>query len=199
MKRRKSPVKSKHSQEIGQFRIIAGTWRSRKLSFPAVDGLRPTPDRVRETLFNWLPNLHNMAVLDAFAGSGSLGFEALSRGAIHCNFIDANHKACTALQNNASLLDCSQATVMQGQQPETLEQLTDTFDLIFLDPPYALDCLEKCLSIIEEKSLLNTNGWLYIENSSHAAPVLPANMQLHREKTYGQVRASLWQKIEPTS
>lgn len=196
MKRRKSPVKSKHSHEIGQFRIIAGNWRSRKLSFQAVDGLRPTTDRVRETLFNWLPDLHNKVVLDAFAGAGSLGFEALSRGASHCTFIEANRDACNALQQNADLLQCSQTSIMMAQLPEALSQLNTGFDLIFLDPPYALDCLDECITTIEQQGLLNANGWLYIENSSkQSAPIPSQHLHLHREKTYGQARASLWQKL----
>jgi 16S rRNA (guanine966-N2)-methyltransferase len=194
MKPRKSPVKSLQSPESGQFRIIAGQWRSRKLAFPAVSGLRPTPDRVRETLFNWLFDVRNLRCLDLFAGAGSLGLEALSRGAAHCDFIDASGEACAAIRQHCQLLTAS-ATVKNAPLPQALETLagTDGFDVIFIDPPYALDCINTCLDSLERLHLLKPEAFIYIENdSSHAAIAVPSTMRLYREKVQGQVRFSLF-------
>ncbi|MDA0890684.1 MAG: 16S rRNA (guanine(966)-N(2))-methyltransferase RsmD, partial [Proteobacteria bacterium] len=97
--------KSGRASQRNQVRIISGVWRGRKLWFPSIDGLRPTPDRVRETLFNWLsPEIRGARCLDLFAGSGALGFEALSRGAQSCCFVDANKDACRTLEKNAQTL-----------------------------------------------------------------------------------------------
>ena len=198
MKRRSSPAKS---QQSGQFRIIGGLHRGRKLSFPAIENLRPTPDRVRETLFNWLfDDVINARCLDLCAGSGALGLEALSRGAQHCMFIETNGDASKSISEHLQTLEAIGSRVQLGQLPQSLHQLAneEAFNLIFLDPPYKLDIINDCIALLDELDLIASDAWLYIENASNdPAPILADSdrsiFRLHREKSFGQVRASLFQ------
>jgi len=192
MKRRATP--SKH-QETGQFRLIAGKHRGRKLTFPAVDSLRPTPDRVRETIFNWLFNAPMQAnCLDICAGAGTLGLESLSRGAASCTFIELNKSAAKAISDNAATLNESHVQVLNQAAPDALQNLSTAFDIIFIDPPYKLDISQACIELLLKKQLINDNAWVYIENASQDTPItLPQGFELHREKTFGQVRSSLFQ------
>lgn len=204
MKRRQSPAKSRHShsrhQEFGQFRIIGGLWRGRKLQFPATDGLRPTPDRIRETLFNWLSTeLDNARCLDLFCGSGALGLEALSRGAQSCTFIDAEPKTLAAITSHINQLPDAKGKTVAAALPEALSKAlpsskenSEQFDVVFLDPPYALPLITPCLEQLLDLKLLNDSAWIYIENSaSDSLPPLPTSMQLYRHKTAGQVQYAL--------
>ena len=192
MKRRSSPSKS---QETGQFRIIAGNNRGRKLTFPAVEHLRPTPDRVRETLFSWLfDDCPNSQCLDLFAGAGSLGLEALSRGARHCTFIEQNSEAVKSIRHHCETLTFNNTKVIQGSLPTPIKQLSTAFNLIFIDPPYQHDITLECINHLLENELIADNAWIYIENASSNAPhQLASNFSLHREKIFGQVRSSLFQ------
>ncbi len=179
-----------------RLRIIGGQWRSRFLPFPDVDGLRPTTDRVRETLFNWLqPVVHGAAVLDLFAGSGALGFEALSRGARNLTLIEKNASAAKQLMENIQTLKTSDAQVKQTDALQYLTQQQTPFDLIFLDPPFSKGLLPECIALIESNNLLTDNGWIYIESEQDLASLnLPSSWVLHREKKAGQVRLCLYQK-----
>ena len=194
MKRRQSPAKSQQSASKSQFRIIAGQWRGRKLSFPATDGLRPTPDRVRETLFNWLADeLPQAHCLDLFAGSGALGLECLSRGAASCHFIEANTQAAQAISEHLQLLKGAGRT-FKGQLPHALTQLTGTpYDVIFIDPPYAqAGLIDDCLQRLIQQQQIRHGACVYIENSSEdAMPLLPDGFELHRQKSVGQVQSHL--------
>ncbi|TPW17985.1 MAG: methyltransferase, partial [Halothiobacillaceae bacterium] len=117
-------------------RIIGGTWRSRRLEFPTVEQLRPTPDRVRETLFNWLQHrIGGARCLDLFAGSGALGFEALSRGANEVVFVEIDPAAVQALRANAQRLQADNAQIIHEEALRYLAKPADPFDIIFLDPP----------------------------------------------------------------
>jgi len=148
-----------------RLRIIGGQWRSRFLPFPDVEGLRPTTDRVRETLFNWLqPVVHGAAVLDVFAGSGALGFEALSRGAGSLTLIEKNPQAAKQLMENIQTLKSADAQVKQTDALHFLAQQQTPFDLIFLDPPFSKGLLPECIALIESNNLLADNGWIYIES-----------------------------------
>ena len=173
----------------GQLRIIGGTWRGRKLTFPALEGLRPTPDRVRETLFNWLaPVIPGAHCLDLFAGSGALGLEALSRGAGQVDFVDAAPVAVKQLQSNLDLLksDCGQVSHAQAQQ--FLSNCAGAYDVIFLDPPFGMGLLEQCVPLLQRPGLLKQKVWVYIETGrDEQLPTLPSCWRLHREKTAGQV------------
>jgi 16S rRNA (guanine966-N2)-methyltransferase len=194
--RKKSAPKShKHSNQL---RIIGGQWRGRKLSFPTTEGLRPTADRVRETLFNWLsPSISGANCLDLFAGSGALGLEALSRGASACCFVDTAPAATQHIAANLSLLQCDTAITHTTQAAHWLEQLdpasSEAFDIIFLDPPFGKNLAEKCLALIDQKQLVRNDGLVYLEtNRDEALPATPSHWQLQREKTAGQVSYRLY-------
>ena len=194
MKRRQSPAKSQQTVTKSQFRLIAGQWRGRKLSFPTVEGLRPTPDRMRETLFNWLQDdIQNARCLDLFAGSGALGLESLSRGASHCRFFEANRHAQMAINEHLSLLKAPGATTV-GQLPTALIHLHDEiFDIVFIDPPYAqAQLIDSCLQQLIQQGNIQAGAIVYIENSSQdGLPILPAGFHLHRQKVAGQVQSHL--------
>jgi 16S rRNA (guanine966-N2)-methyltransferase len=145
-----------------QVRISAGEWRSRLLRFPNVTGLRPTPDRVRQTVFNWLgQDMHGLSGLDLFAGTGVMGFEALSRGAISVVMVEKSPAACKALQQNQQQLNASQAHIHCMDAQQFLKQTTQSFDLIFLDPPYHQGWLPKLLN--ELPAFLAPDGRVYAE------------------------------------
>jgi 16S rRNA (guanine966-N2)-methyltransferase len=194
---RKKLAPKSHKQS-NQLRIIGGQWRGRKLSFPTAQGLRPTADRVRETLFNWLsPSISGAHCLDLFAGSGALGLEALSRGASFCCFIDTAAAASQHIAASLALLQCDNATTHTAQAAPWLEQLgpgpNETFDIIFLDPPFGKNLAEKCLALIDQKQLVRNDGLVYLEtNRDEALPATPPHWQLHREKTAGQVGYRLY-------
>lgn len=192
MNRSKLPVKSPSSLPC-TFRIIGGDWRSRKFQFPNVEGIRPTPDRVRETLFNWLsPFLTEARCLDLFCGSGALGLEALSRGAEHCTFIDANTQALTAIQQHLQTLACNNGHILQGQLPDALLRIQPAFSIVFIDPPYALNSIIPCLNLLIERHLLVDDAIIYIECSSLTPlPTWPEHFSLYRHKTAGQVQYAL--------
>lgn len=177
-----------------QLRIIGGTWRSRRVSFPDVDGLRPSPDRVRETLFNWLaPIIQGARCLDLYAGSGALGLEALSRGAAAVTFVDAERRVVTQLEQNLKLLGANGARVEQSDALTFLARPPHPFDVVFLDPPFRKNLLPACLEKLAA-------GWLaegarvYVENEAELGepPLLP-DWELLRSKQAGQVRYSLLQ------
>lgn len=175
-----------------QVRIIGGQWRSRRLTFPPIPGLRPTPDRVKETLFNWLaPHIHGIRCLDAFAGSGALGFEALSRGAAHTVFLESSRDVAQALRDNAALLKTSDATVHCVDTLSWLAQpATDTFDLVLLDPPYALSLLEPCITLLLQHGWLNPGAFIYAESNA-PIPDFPGLTQ-HRTQKASQVYGVLF-------
>ncbi|MEM5530780.1 16S rRNA (guanine(966)-N(2))-methyltransferase RsmD [Gammaproteobacteria bacterium AS21] len=191
---KKKPLKAE--QTHSQLRIIGGQWRSRKIDFPTVDGLRPTPDRVRETLFNWLQNTVPSAhCLDLFAGSGALGIEALSRGAQSCTFIDIDHLCCQALRTNLQKLQCESAEVRQTSALQWLNQIsvnsTDKkFHVVFLDPPFNQDLCQQICQLLIDKQLLADDAYVYIETEPHAN--INIDWPLHREKISGQVHYRLY-------
>ena len=130
-------------------RIIAGTWRSRVIRFPPAAALRPTPDRVRETLFNWLgQRLDGLACLDLFAGSGALGFEALSRGARRVVMVERDRAVAAALRASAKELGASGADIVEGDSLKYLERSAERFDVVFLDPPFASDLAARALEAL---------------------------------------------------
>ena len=185
------------SQGQGQLRIIAGEWRSRRLSFPDAPSLRPTPDRVRETLFNWLaPYVEGARVLDPFAGSGALLLEALSRGAGRGLALELNPLAAAALRGNLELLRAGNAEVRQTDALQHLQgAVAESFDLVFLDPPFHKDLLVPACQLLESRGWLATEAWIYTESESAPSSLgLPGNWQLHREKHTGQVHYALWQR-----
>ncbi len=176
----------------GEVRIIAGLWRSRRLRFPAGAGLRPTPDRVRETLFNWLaPVLPGARCLDLFAGSGALGFEALSRGAAAAVLVERDAPAVAALTRNAGLLGAAGARIVAAEALGFLAGPVEPFDIVFLDPPYAPAAgeglLGPCLEALDRRGWVRPGGWVYLEARGRALPALPAGWVLARSRQAGQV------------
>jgi len=189
----------KHSNQI---RIIGGQHRGRKLAFVDAAGLRPTPDRVRETLFNWLmPVINGSRCLDLFAGSGALGFEAWSWGARQVVLVDIHPPVVHCLRQNLSVLAAEDGvSVLQADGLAFLNGPVQSFDIIFLDPPYATDLLPDCIQQLESAGWLSQIAWIYLEASqAEALPTLPANWQLYRSKRAGQVGYHLLRREAPSS
>ena len=186
------------SRQKNQLRIIGGDFRGRRLHFPDGRGLRPTADRVRETLFNWLQGqLYGRQVLDLYAGSGALGIEALSRGAANVIFVERARAAAQQLRANLALLRAeAKARVVQGDALQWLARDEHQYDLVFLDPPYADGLLPRVCRELEQGRHLADGAWLYLEqDASQAWPALPGNWQLHREGTVGQAAFRLMHRI----
>ncbi|MBX8501346.1 16S rRNA (guanine(966)-N(2))-methyltransferase RsmD [Pseudomonas cichorii] len=182
---------------LGQLRIIGGEWGSRRLTFPDAPGLRPTPDRVRETLFNWLsPYIAGAKVLDVFTGSGALYFEALSRGASMGLALDSNAAAIASLRQNLNLLNCTTGQIAQTDALRYLETAVATpFDVVFLDPPFHQGLLASACALLESRGWLAENAWIYTESENAPSTTgLPGNWRLHREKKAGQVHYALWER-----
>lgn len=164
----KSSRNSKQSAR-SQVRIIGGQHKRRTVSFIDADGLRPTPDRLRETIFNWLlMDIHDARVLDSCAGSGVLGFEALSRGAAHCTFIEANLLQAEQLNQSADQLrlDSASYQIIYGAAEQALAQSTainTPFNIVFIDPPYALNLWQPILTALISRSLINSDTLIYLE------------------------------------
>lgn len=192
---RKKIAPAKH-----QVRIIGGQWRGRKLTVPDLPGLRPTGDRQRETLFNWLaPYIDGARVLDAYAGTGALGFEALSRGASLAVLLDNSSEAVANLKECASLLGAGENAVIQCQDAITYfdaTQLLDSepFDLVFLDPPFSESLMNKSIAALESGPLITKHSLIYLEqNRRDPAPMVPENWSIYREKNSGEVSSYLYQ------
>lgn len=171
----------------GRLRLIGGQWRGRILSFPDADGLRPTGDRQRETLFNWLQmDIPGARCLDLFAGSGALGLEALSRGASHCTLLELNPRACAQLADNARLLDATAAEVINTNSLTWLEQSpARPHDVVFLDPPFAANLWQACIDALGRHDWLSPEAAVYIEAPGDLTFQVPAHWLLHREKRAG--------------
>ena len=177
-------------QATPQLRVIGGQWRGQKLQFPDRPGLRPTGDRIRETLFNWLgPHLHNAKCLDLFAGSGALGIEALSRGAAHCDFVDADREAITAVGRHLNTLNATEcSTVSCDIAAHYLHQTNDTWDIVFVDPPFDARLGESTLTLLADSDRLAEASRVYFETSrSQPEPVPEGLYDVLREKTTGDV------------
>lgn len=174
----------------GQLRIIGGSWRGRKLSFPDVEGLRPTGDRVRETLFNWLaPEIQNARCLDVFAGSGALGLEALSRGAGLGVLIERDAKATAQLRINLQMLKAENGIVVHDDALSILRKGNSQlpYHIVFIDPPFSLNLWQAIIDALEMGDWLADDATIYIESGRDSVYQPPINWQLHREKHTGQV------------
>jgi 16S rRNA (guanine966-N2)-methyltransferase len=182
-------------------RIIAGGWRGRRVNFPDVPGLRPTPDRVRETLFNWLqPNVPGARCLDLFAGSGALGLEALSRGAKSVVFVEQAQAAARSLVRELARLGSSpRARVLEmgaarflrtagGASTNPQDAYGAPFDVAFLDPPFGRDALQEFIPLIDAGDWLKAGALVYLENEKSAGiPGIPPHWQLLKSKSAGEV------------
>jgi 16S rRNA (guanine966-N2)-methyltransferase len=179
-------------------RIIGGQWRSRKLHFTDVPGLRPTPDRVRETLFNWLQSeVVGANCIDLFAGSGALGFEALSRGASQCLFVDSHRQCIEDIKHNLEQFNASGGYTSLNDALQLLKASPSQFsprrfDIAFIDPPYATDFALPCCHLLADQEWLSDNAMIYIESASAIEEAqLPEHWRLHRQKKTGQVNYHL--------
>ncbi len=170
-------------------RIIGGKWRSRKVSFKTKEQLRPTPDRVRETLFNWLaPYIVGANCLDLYAGSGVLGLEALSRGAATATAVENDRDHVLSIQQNAEVLQAHDLKIVQQNVQEFLQQESQTVDIVFVDPPYKKNLLFATLNSLQQNGWLHTGSFVYFEDDKPIALVqLPAGWQLWRESKAGHV------------
>lgn len=179
----------KPNQQRNQLRIIAGRWRGRKLPFASVPGLRPTPDRVRETLFNWLsPLIEGARCLDLYAGSGALGIEAASRGAAELVMVDQNPVVVRTLREQLQLLEFDSAQVVQQDVVSWLSMsASEPFDVVFLDPPFRENRLPDCIRQLEAHGWLAAGARIYIEAEKAYTPELPDSWELYRSKHAGQV------------
>ena len=181
-----------------QLRIIAGQWRGRRWRFPPGE-IRPTGDRVRETLFNWLQGrISGRRCLDLYAGAGALGLEALSRGASHCVFVDRDRQVIESLRR--LLVEWqAPATAAQCLQTEAASFLAGTvqpFDVVFLDPPFKAGALEASIAQLESRGWLRSGSHIYIEHPRSAQlPPLPASWQPLRSGTAGAVGYDLLERL----
>jgi 16S rRNA (guanine966-N2)-methyltransferase len=175
-------------------RIIGGTWRGRKLRFPPSPEIRPTPDRVRETLFNWLgPRMSGARCLDLFAGSGALGLESLSRGASHVTFVERD--AAAARELHARLTEWGGVAGARVEQSDALRFLTvaggaaaGRFDIVFLDPPFGSELLIRAADLLEKGDLLAPGALIYVECAARdGLPALPQNWSTTKAKQAGEV------------
>jgi 16S rRNA (guanine966-N2)-methyltransferase len=185
---------SKRKNQPGRLRIVAGKWRSRLLEIATAPGLRPTSERVRETLFNWLaPSIQGARCLDLFAGTGALGLEALSRGAAETVFVEKSAVAVKTLRDNVATLNASTAVV---RNTDAFRFLSGTppgkFDIVFLDPPFGADILGDLCRVLSEASILKAKAQIYIEEQRDSPAVeLPADWEVVKSKLAGNVRYSL--------
>lgn len=178
----------------GRLRIVAGNWRSRRLDIADVAGLRPTSERIRETLFNWLTTrIHGTSCLDLFAGTGVLGLEALSRGARRAVFVERSAVAAATLRTNIEKLQAEGTEVRRMNALDFLQgEPTERFDLVFLDPPFAADSMNELLGLLDERRWLASGARIYTEQDrANPAPALPSGWQVLKDKTAGRVRYML--------
>jgi 16S rRNA (guanine966-N2)-methyltransferase len=184
----KTRAKSSQGLQASRLRIIGGRWRGVPIVFPERPELRPTPDRVRETIFNWLqPVITESRCLDLFAGSGALGFEALSRGAAQVVLVDRDRYIVEQLRATATKLGAQGAECVMNEAQRFLSQTATAFDIVFLDPPYASGVLADICRRLSE-GWLAPSALVYLEAPSDAGlPSLPAGWTVHRSKTAGQV------------
>jgi len=184
----------KMPQGRNRVRIIGGEWRSRIVRFPPSAAIRPTPDRVRETLFNWLgQRLDGMEALDLFAGSGALGFEALSRGAARVVMVERDRHVAAALRAAARELGATGAEVVESDALAFLARTGDRFDVVFVDPPYATDLAARAMR--ELPARLRPGARVYVESAAPIAPGAP--WQPLREGRAGAVRYALFGTTPP--
>lgn len=181
-----------------EIRIIGGHWRSRRIRFPDVLGLRPTPDRVRETLFNWLQGeIEGARCLDLYAGSGALGFEAASRGASRVVEVERNPRVCGALRHNCAALEATQIEVVQAEVRRFLAGPASAFQMVFLDPPFRCGYIAQSCELLDQRGWLADPAWIYLEAEAEL-PLddLPSGWSVVRSKKAGDVGYHLCRRTQ---
>jgi 16S rRNA (guanine966-N2)-methyltransferase len=178
--------------KASSLRLIGGKHRGRKLPIPALDGLRPTSDRIRETLFNWLQfNVPGARILDLFAGTGALGLEALSRGASEAIFVEPQQVAANAIGESLHMLGQTNASVIHQSSERFLSTSPSPFDLVFIDPPFALDLWQGALNSLCQQNWLKEDALVYVECPKNQLFDIPDALSVVKDKTAGQVRYRL--------
>lgn len=186
----------------GSLRIIAGTLRGSRLQVPDAPGLRPTPDRVRETLFNWLaPWIAGARCLDLYAGTGALGIEALSRGAGECVFVERDRRLQQLLLDNLARLKVEHARVVGADALDFLMGPVQAFDLVFLDPPFEAGLWQEAARRLEQGGWLAPAALVHVEAPADARPRLPPEWTLHRQARAGAVAHAVYRRaaVDPLS
>jgi 16S rRNA (guanine966-N2)-methyltransferase len=188
-------VSPRPASPSGKLRIIGGSLRGSRVAVPDMPGLRPTPDRVRETLFNWLaPVIEGARCLDLFAGTGALGIEALSRGAAQVDFVEADARLADLLRANLVRLK-QDANVHVADALRFLARDAAHYDVVFLDPPFAANLWGDAAQALEAHCRLLESTWIYVESPANAALELPQNWMPHREGRAGDVRYALYRRV----
>lgn len=185
----------------GRIRIIGGTLRNSRLEVPDLPGLRPTTDRVRETLFNWLqPVIDGARCLDLYAGTGALGIEALSRGASVATFVERDARLASALKANLARLKV-QAAVVGDDAGRWLKAGGKPFDIVFMDPPFAGDLWDQAAAALEGHGWLAPSAWIYVEAPRGSHVAVPETWQVHRSGLAGEVAYTLYRRtpVDPLS
>ncbi|AYY82930.1 MULTISPECIES: 16S rRNA (guanine(966)-N(2))-methyltransferase [Proteus] len=187
-------AKKPQKAPMGQIRVIGGKWRGRKLPVLDSQGLRPTTDRVKETLFNWLmPIIQDARCLDCFAGSGGLGIEALSRYARETTFIEYERPVAKQITANLALLNADNGHVIQDSALSVLAKQGTPYNVVFLDPPFHKGMLSDTIQLLENNGWLAQDCYIYIEEEVKAQTyTIPPHWTLHREKIAGQVAYRLY-------
>jgi len=180
----------------GRIRIIGGSLRNSRLEVPNLPGLRPTPERVRETLFNWLaPTIEGTRCLDLCAGTGALGIAALSRGAASVQFVERDARAARALRQNLERLKVAAAASVTAVDAQPfLNGLPQPVDLVFLDPPFALDLWSALAQQLEQGGWLTKAATIYVECPQGSVPLLPPNWYTHKNGRAGEVQFALYRR-----
>lgn len=198
MRKKTTQNKAISKPKDGFIRVISGQFRGRKLPVKNVEGLRPTTDRIKETVFNWLmQDTRDATVLDCFAGSGGLGFEALSRYAKSTTFIELDLSAAKQIEQNISTLKLDNAQVKHTNSLTFLEQknVNEPFDLVFVDPPFRKNLAQSSCNLLENNQWLSSEALIYVEVETELAEFLPpSNWLLIKEKKAGQVLCRLYQR-----
>jgi 16S rRNA (guanine966-N2)-methyltransferase len=185
---------------LGELRIIGGQWRSRRVAFEAADGVRPTPDRVRQTVFDWLaPRIEGARCLDLFAGSGAMGLEALSRGAAFVRFVDSGRAQVARIGEALQRLGGTERAELHAGDAlsEFSRAPPKPYDVVFLDPPYGSDLLARALSGVS--AVLAADARVYVEWPGEGKPALPADFEWIREKSAGRVSFGLFTHVHQGS
>ena len=178
-------------------RVITGTARGRKLKEPAGMETRPTTDRVKEGIFSSIQfEIEGRRILDLFGGTGQMGVEALSRGAAHCTFVDLRKEAVSIIRENLELTGFTdRSRVIQGDALAFLSRCRETFDVIFLDPPYDSGLLEKSMELVTTIDIVSENGIIVCENGSSAGwPTVSPPYRLQKEYRYGKIKTALYRR-----
>ncbi len=183
----------------GHVRVIGGRLRGSKLGVPVVPGLRPTPQRLRQTLFDWLaPVIHGARVLDAFAGSSALGIEALSRGAAHVLFVERDRAQAEAVEADLRRLHQANATVRCADALQLFSHdAAERFDIVLLDPPFEAGAWQRAVDLLAAHGWLAQPAWVYVEAATAAAIAPPRGWRLHRQTRAGAVWGTLYHAAEP--